>query len=220
MTEPKRVVIAGAPHHVVQRGNNKEEIFRDEEDYDAYLRFLCKFLNETKCRLLAYALLSNHVHLLISPSTKDALTTLMRKLNVTYVKHIQERHHLSGHIFESRFKSFPVEDGEYLWEVVRYIDRNPVNAGLVNEPHEYSFSSAAAHIGGTTDGIITHLPFDGDDAGAFAEYLAQPGSKEEMTRIRESIRRNRPLGGAGFLSLIARRFGLNFAPRRGRPPEK
>ncbi|MFH1549443.1 MAG: transposase [Planctomycetota bacterium] len=216
MPSPKRIVIAGMPHHIVQRGNNKSTLFPTTGDYDTYLALLCKFLQESGCHLLAYALMTNHVHLLLRPPDKDALSKLMLKLNVTYVKYFQEKHRVTGHIFESRFKSYPVEDDEYLWQVVRYIDQNPLRAGLVDKPHEYRFSSAAAHISGTTDGIITQLPFDPGDSGAFAEYVAQPGSKDELTRIQESIRRNKPLGGKRFVSRLADIFGIKFA-RPGRP---
>jgi putative transposase len=216
MPRPKRVVIAGIPHHVIQRGNNGAEIFKKAKDYDTYLGLLCKFLNETACDLLAYALIPNHVHLLVRPPDEAAFIKLMRKLGVTYALYFQTTYQVTGHVFESRFKSFPVEEGDYLWEVVRYIDQNPQNAGLTKSPQKYSFSSAAAHIAGETDGITTHLPFDKEQTKAFAEYLAQPGSKKEMKQIIESIRRNKPFGSAGFLAASASKFGLKYRKARGR----
>jgi len=218
MPASKRIVLPGLSHHVVQRGNNKSNIFEDNKDYDTYQALLCKFLVETGCHLLAYALLPNHVHLLVRPPERESLPRLMLKLNVTYVKYFQERYQVTGHMFESRYKSYPIEDDEYLWRVVRYIDTNPKKAGLIRQAHKYQFSSAAAHLAGQINGIITHLPFEATDLDAFAEYLVRPGKKEELAQIQESLKRNKPLGSRTFLNHIAGLFGIKFRfPGRGRP---
>ena len=220
MPASRRVIVADLPNHVVQRGNNRAEIFPDLKDCDTYIALLCKFLNDTGCHLLAYALLPNHVHLLLRPPDKDALPKLMLKLNVTYVKYFQEKYKVTGHVFESRYRSYPVEDEEYLWEVVRYIDVNPKKAGLVRQAGKYRFSSAAAHIAGQIDGVITHLPFDPADTEAFAEYLVQPATREDLLRIQESIKQNRPLGSETFVNRVAGLLGIKIPSlRRGRPPK-
>lgn len=146
MARPPRIEFPGAFYHVIVRGNQKQNIFLDDEDRSEYLDRLRHYKEERGFVLYAYVLMSNHVHLLIE-TQKTPLSKIMQLLNFTYTRHFNRRYGQTGHLFQGRYKSLLCDRDEYLLGLVRYIHLNPVRAGVVTFPHEYPWSSHRAYLG-------------------------------------------------------------------------
>lgn len=131
MARPERVVIPGLPHHITHRGNHRDETFRDAEDYRVYLRLLRKALSRYEVKLWSYCLMPNHIHLVAIPSREDSLSEMIRRAHRKYAELFNGLYDSAGHLWQGRFGS-AVMDEEYLFNAVRYVERNPVRACLVN----------------------------------------------------------------------------------------
>ena len=145
MPRPLRPSIPGAYYHVTIRGNRRQRIFQDAVDYRAYLAELAKACQEFSCRLLVYALMPNHVHLVLydRPGT---LSRFMQVLNARYTRHYNQRHNVIGHLYQGRFYAKVITQDAYLLQVSRYVHLNPVRARLVARPEEYLWSSYRAYV--------------------------------------------------------------------------
>lgn len=199
MARRPRIDIPGFPQHVVQRGNNRAHCFRDDQDRHEYLALLGDALAETACRLHAYVLMPNHVHLLVTPPETGAVGKLMQKLGRRYVGWFNLRHGRTGTLWEGRYKSCLVDTDAYLLQCVRYIDLNPVRAGLTDDPVGYRWSSCAALCGFRTDPLLTphamHGAFGHPSRSPAANYLAFLGSAiedSELQAIRAHLKLQRP----------------------------
>lgn len=179
-----RVVAAGYPHHVVQRGNNKERVFTCEEDIKKYLSFLKKYSNRWKCKISAYCLMNNHVHLLIRPQECISLSKMMQGMSLCYTQYFNKKYQRTGRLWECRYHSSPVEDDRYLWAVARYIEQNPVRAGIVESVRDYSYSSAISHIGGNHDDILGEELFDENQREDYSQLLETGLPEREVKNIR------------------------------------
>ncbi|HTZ19207.1 MAG TPA: transposase, partial [Dissulfurispiraceae bacterium] len=149
-----RAVAMGYPHHIIQRGNNRELVFYDEEDKKEYLLLLAKYTEKWSCVVMAYCLMSNHVHLLVKPSMKESLYKMMQGITLCYSQYANRKYGRSGRLWESRYHSCIVDREKYLWAIARYIEQNPVRAGMVKKAEEYAYSSARAHVKGTIDRVL------------------------------------------------------------------
>ena len=147
--------IPGHPLHVIQRGRLRAACFSGEEDRLAYLRELTRHAGELGCALHAYALMGNHVHLLLTPSRRDSVTRLMDTLTERYARYIREAYEHGEPLWEKSFTATPVHVGRYLLACMRYIELNPVRAGLVTQPQAYRWSSFRANALGKEDALIT-----------------------------------------------------------------
>jgi len=142
MPRTARIVLPNTPHHVVQRGHNKQPVFLEEDDYESYLRILRKWTGEFGVKVYGYCLMTNHVHLVLDPgSDVHSLAKAMKRASGRFTRRINRLHVRSGTLWESRFKSSPIQTAEYLLACCRYIDLNPVSAGMVMNPGEYRWSS-------------------------------------------------------------------------------
>ena len=150
-----RIYIPGLTLHVVQRGNNKSEMFREPSDY----RFFLKLLRHESARhdvaIHAYALMNNHFHLMATPADAAGLSTMMQSVGRTYVPVYNLKHQRTGTLWEGRFRSFVIDNDGYWLKCLRYIELNPVRAGMVSTSHEYRWSSARAHVEGREDELLT-----------------------------------------------------------------
>jgi REP element-mobilizing transposase RayT len=146
MTRPLRINFEGALYHVTARGNNKETIFLDERDYKKYFHFLERYKMRFDFRLHAYALMPNHVHLLLETG-KDPVSKIMQAIHTSYTMYFNTRHGRVGHVFQGRFKSLLCDRDAYLLELVRYIHLNPVRAGLAKNLKDYPWSSHKEYLG-------------------------------------------------------------------------
>jgi putative transposase len=132
MPRTARIVIADTPHHVIQRGHNKQPVFFDTEDYETYLRVLRKWIEEFNVKIHGYCLMTNHVHLVLDPgSDVHSLAKVMKRVSGKFTRRFNGIHDRTGTLWESRFKSSPIQTAEYLLTCCRYIDMNPVNATLI-----------------------------------------------------------------------------------------
>jgi putative transposase len=181
------------PHHVTQRGNRKQTIFFNDADRRTYLALLAERCKASGTRCLAWCLMDNHVHLILVPVETDSLRAVLGPLHTRYAARINQREGWSGHLFEGRYWSYPMED-LHLMFAVRYVERNPVTAGLVREAGQWRWSSARAHLDGVEDGLtdITALGQHVPNWQAMLEWGLDSGGYDEV--IEKALRRGRNLG--------------------------
>jgi putative transposase len=219
MARSMRIVVPGGYHHVVQRGNNKQEVFHGEADYKKYCAVLRLYSNKHECKVGAYCLMPNHVHLLVRPPEKDNLAAFMKCVNVAYQHHLNETTGFVGHVWQGRYYSAPVEEGADLWTVCAYIDKNPLRAAMVADPCDYPFSSAVAHEQGKRDYVLTDVLFEGRDALDYGNTLhSEELNKRDLERIRLSTQKGHPIGGSAFKRIVEMLIGRPLIMRpSGRP---
>jgi putative transposase len=153
MARIARVVAVGVPHHVTQRGNRRQPVFFKDEDYAAYLDLMATWCALRKVEVWAYCLMPNHVHLMVVPRTPDGLAGAIGEAHRRYKRLINFREQWRGYLWQGRFASFP-GDRSYALACVRYIELNPVRAGLVKKPEDWRWSSARAHLLGECDPLV------------------------------------------------------------------
>lgn len=151
MPRRPRIKLAGIPQHLVQRGVNREPCFFADEDYQCYLHWLFKAAADWRCQVHAYVLMTNHVHLLVTPETPDGLAKLMQSVGRRYVQYVNRFYKRSGTLWEGRFKSSLVQTEDYFLLCQRYIELNPVRANMVEDPAQYRWSSYRHHGLGQVD---------------------------------------------------------------------
>ena len=214
MSRVARIVVPGFPHHVTQRGNRRADIFETDEDREAYLRFLRTYCAKRRLSVWAYCLMSNHVHLVVVPEKESSLSEGLRDTHTVYAMYFNSRTRLSGHVWQGRFFSCPLDES-YVWAAVRYVERNPVRAGMVERAERYRWSSAAAHCGLCEDVVLsTAFPAAGaiDDWG---EWLHEPIDDEEAvhTSIRHRTHTGRPCGSGKFFDQLEQLLGRTVHPK-------
>jgi putative transposase len=149
--QPRRV-IPGVPHHITQRGSRRQPVFFSDADRLYYLKTLAAYCERRAVRCLAWCLMANHIHLILVPEADDDLRAVMGPVHTRYSNHINRAHDWTGHLFEGRFWSYPMDDS-HLMVAVRYIENNPVAAGLVARAEDWRWSSARAHVSRQPDGL-------------------------------------------------------------------
>jgi putative transposase len=216
-----RIIGVGYPHHIVQRGNNREKVFLDRGDYERYLSFLSKYSEEKEAAVLAYCLMPNHIHLLVRPSEVEALPKMMQGITLCYSKYFNGENGRTGRLWECRYHSTVVDGDSYLWTVSKYIENNPVRAGIVKRPEDYPYSSAKAHLLGRKDPLLKELLFDKSELDEYRRFIRSEEDKKIIDEIRKQTRLGKPLGDGGFLKTLSENLGrsLSFRPK-GRPRKK
>jgi len=213
-----RIIAPGIPHHVTQRGNNRATVFFDDEDRQTYLTLLLKYARKYQVAIWAYCLMDNHVHLLAVPETETGLARGIGMTNMLYTQYLNRKRDQSGRIWQNRFFSCIVENDPYLWAVARYIERNPLKAGLAADAQDYRWSSANAHLTGSTDPLLSQGSWLApENRGAYAKFL---GTADEVAdeSIRRSTRTGRPLGSEPFIEQMEVCLCQNLRPGKpGRP---
>ena len=161
MARHPRFILPVQPQHVIERGNNRQPIFCRARDQEFYLEKLMQAANEHVCQLHAYVQMTNHVHLLVSPARQDGLDKMMQMLGRYYVQYFNYNYHRTGTLWEGRYKASLISSEQYLFTCTRYIELNPVRAGMVEAPGEYSWSSYHHNALGKSDPLIQpHLEYD------------------------------------------------------------
>lgn len=215
MSRMARVVIPGIPHHVVQRGNRRMDVFFGDDDYRTYLRLVSTFARKSDTSIWAYCLMPNHVHLILVPSEPDGLRKTLGEAHRVYAHEINRREEWQGHLWQERFHSYPMSDG-HLMQAARYIELNPVSARLVRSPAEWPWSSARAHLIGRDDGIVSVGPLlerFSDWQSMLAERM-DPDAREAMEK---HLQTGRPIGDEGFIERLEGLTGRSLKPgKRGR----
>ncbi len=219
MARHPRVIVPGIAVHLVQRGNNRAACFREESDYLVYLGHLRRLCALYQCEMHAYCLMTNHVHLLLTPNAATACGQLMRDLGRCYVRYFNDRHKRSGTLWEGRFRSCIVESAAYVLACYRYIELNPVRAGMVADPLAFPWSSHTHNAGVRTDPLIgPHAEFSALAERPYAVYRAlvgQPLGDAVLRSIREATEGGYPLVSESFKQRVMLPLGLRTEP--GKP---
>jgi putative transposase len=213
MPRAARIVVPGVALHIVQRGNNRAACFFSDSDRLAYLRLLLEYSRQVGCAVHAYCLMTNHVHLLVTPQASDACGLLMKHVGQHYVEHVNRVHARTGTLWEGRFKSSLVASAEYVLACYRYIELNPVRAGLSEHPRSHPWSSYRANAEGAADSLLEPHPYytaleDDPDRlrRTYRQLFDAPMETELLSEIRAALRAGTALG--------SKRRG------RGRPPKE
>jgi len=200
-----RIVVPGIPHHVIQRGHRSEVVFFKKEDRQTYLKILANFARKYCVKIWSYCLMTNHIHLVAIPSTSDSLAKLMRQVHKNYTMVINIRNNWKGTLWQGRYLSYPMDE-RYLYKCVRYIERNPVRAKIVERPEDYPWSSARAHVFGLADEVLSDSSFL-QQIHDWRAYLAENESKNDLEEIRKNQGSGRPLGNEVFYETIEKLTG-------------
>jgi len=198
---------------VINRGNARAEVFHKQEDLAAFLRIMSEAGLRVPMRVVAYCLMPNHFHLVLWPRTDGDLSRWMHLLLTTHVRRYLGHYGHSGHVWQGRFKAFPIQQDEHLLTVIRYVERNPLRAGLVERAQDWKWSS----LGPNAEGPARD-PGPVPRGADWLEFVNSPMTEAEVAAIRFSVRRDRPYGSDAWTTETAGLLGLEYSLRpRGRP---
>jgi len=215
MARLARVVIPGTPHHVTQRGNRRQATFFGEADYRLYTALMAEWCERRGVEVWAYCLMPNHIHLIAVPESEEGLRLAIGEAHRRYTQYVNRREKWLGHLWQGRFASFPMDD-PHAAAAARYIELNPVRAGLAAQAWDYPWSSARAHLNGSDTPLVTVEPLLAMHRD-WHEFLTAPWPSEEWEAFRRHERTGRPMGTRTFVSVLERASGRELLPRkRGR----
>ncbi len=225
MPRKPRFIIPGVPVHIVQRGHSKDPVFFEDDDYNAYLRWLNEAASRYSVELHAYVLMTNHIHLLATPIDKDGITRMMQYIGRYYVSYINHSYGTSGSIWEGRYKSNLIQSENYLLTCMRYIELNPVRANMVRSPAYYRWSSYRYNGQGKEDDLITphnlYILLGKRKVSRLEAYKALFKTHLEqdiLTDLRAAWQTGTPLGNDYFKEMIESKLKCKVGQaRRGRP---
>ncbi|MBN2130582.1 MAG: transposase [Sedimentisphaerales bacterium] len=219
MPRTSRIVIAGCPHHVTQRGNNQENVFSTDEDREVFLGLLREASARFGLTIEGYCLMTNHVHLIATPAADTSLAMALKRTNQLYAQYANYQHARTGHLWQSRFYSCPLGDAHF-WKALAYVERNPVRAHLCRRAWCWVWSSAAAHCGGPDgSGLLDLATWTKQiDPERWKQTLTIRDDPGDMEALRLWTSRGRPWGTDRFVNALETRLGLRLRPLpRGRP---
>jgi putative transposase len=196
MTRLARVIAPGFPHHIIQRGNRRQQTFFSDNDYNTYLQFLSQYCKRYSTEIWAYCLMPNHIHLIAVPRDEEGLSLSVGETHRNYTLFLNSREGCQGHLWQGRFSSYPMDEG-YTLAAARYIEMNPVRANLVKRPLEWRWSSARAHLERKNDGVVALSPLL-EMVGNWNDFLA--GETDHIQDIRRHESTGRPLGSREFIT--------------------
>jgi putative transposase len=212
MARLARVVAAGVPHHVTQRGNRRQPVFFGDEDYAAYRALLAEGCQAAGVEVWGYCLMPNHVHLVLTPGNEDGLRVALAEAHRRYSRRVNFREGWRGYLWQGRFASVPMDEA-HLMACARYVELNPVRAGLVERAEAWPWSSARAHLAGRNDGLVQVGPML-DRAPDWGAFLTAGLSEAEHRAIQGGERTGRPLGSDGFVADLEQRLGRTLAKQK------
>ncbi len=225
MARQPRLVLPDQPHHIIQRGNDNQIIFRDDEDYRRFLDWLRESAKFYCVAIHAYVLMPNHLHLLATPSDEDGLAAMMQKVGRLYVPWFNNKYGRSGTLFQGRFRTSVIDPDAWFLACIRYIELNPVRGQLVTAPLDYPWSSYAHHAGVHPDPLITdhvkywalgNTPFQRE--AAYIELVEQGVPAQELDTIDTAVLKGAPLGSRAFKVELEKTTKRQILPaKRGRP---
>lgn len=221
MPRRARILLPGVPVHLIQRGNNRSACFYAEEDYRFYLDHLNEQAAKHGCTIHAYCLMTNHVHLLLTPEKDDSLGKLMKALGQRYVQYVNRTYRRSGTLWEGRFRSCLLQQEAYVLACYRYIELNPVRACMVEHPAEYRWSSYRANAQGEESSIVPHPLYLAlgqqieERHAAYRELFRYELERGVIDEIRQATNGNYALGDGRFAAEVERMLGRRVV--RGKP---
>ena len=218
MARRARVVIPGIPHHITQRGIRRSPVFHDDEDRRRYGALLLTEAERFGVSILAYCWMTNHVHIVAIPKHNNSLALVLGRAHSSYSLEFNQKHGFSGHLWQERFYSCPLDDGHMI-AAIRYVERNPVRAGMKGRAEDYVWSSARAHCGLARDPLLTAHPLL-ERINDWSDWLAEPGDSTTESLIRNVTRTGRPCGTDSFVKDLERQLGQVLGPKRRGPKPK
>lgn len=218
MARMARVVVPGIPHHVVQRGNRRQPVFFKDQDYRFYLHLLKKETQNANVEILAYCLMPNHVHMVLVPSAQDGLRIALAETHRQYTREINQREGWTGYLWQGRFQSYPMDEYHML-RAVRYIELNPVRAGLVATPESYPWSSARIHIRQEENSMVSMKPVM-DLVGDYIDYLADGIDDKLVENLERHLSTGRPVGDSTFISRVEEITGRSLLKQKPGPKRR
>jgi putative transposase len=221
MPRPPRRIKPGGYYHVLNRGNGRLRIFHKDADYLAFCRILAEGVGRYPVNLLAWCLMPNHWHLVLRPDKPEALARFMGWLGVTHVRRHHEHYHSrgKGHLYQGRFKSFPIQDDAHFRTVCRYVEANPKRAKMVRRAEQWPWSSlTTAPKDVATDEWPRPAKWPVSRPADWLEWVNEPLSNAEIAGLRTSVNRGRPFGDTDWVAKTAKQLNLgNTIRERGRP---
>lgn len=198
MARRRRCLVAGGYYHVINRGNNRATLFRAAGDYELFLGLISRGQQRLLLPILAFALMPNHFHMVVKPEHRNDIGKWLHWVLTTHAIHHHRERDSSGHVWQGRFKAFPIEPGRHLLTVVRYVERNPLRAGLVRRCADWPWSSAACRDAGRYGSILDpkdaiNLPPD------WRSQWDCDDDADDLVRVRECVNRQQPFGGADWV---------------------
>ena len=228
MARLPRLTVPGYPHHLIQRGNNRQTVFADSTDYRRMLEYLGECAPRYGVAIHAYVLMSNHFHLLATPEDEHGLSSMMQSLGRRYVRNFNDRYHRSGTLWEGRFKATVVDSERYLIACMAYIELNPVRAGMATHPADYPWSSYAHQTGIQHDPLITphslywalgNTPFSRE--AAYRQVVEAGLRGDQIEELTQATLKGWALGGEDFALELQEKTGRRTAKQKpGRPIAK
>lgn len=221
MARLPRVVIVDVPHHVTQRGNARQVILASDADRVTYLELLREYSQLYALFVLGYCLMSNHVHLIVVPQTPQAISQSLKQAHGRYAAYWNAQQSSTGHVWQGRFYSCPLDES-HLWTALRYVELNPVRAGMVATPEQWRWSSAATHCGLTNPDPLLEMGRWRKRwrAAEWGRFIADAESAADVNRLRHSTHTGRPLGSPDFVAGLEELTSRPLAPRKGGRPKK
>ena len=213
-----RIVVPEEPHHMIQRGNRRLPTFFCEDDYCRYLDLLRERCEEHAVEVWAYCLMTNHVHLILVPATESGLRLALGQTHKRYTTHINKREGWTGHLWQARFSSYAMDEA-HLLAAARYIELNPVRAGIVGDPSEYKWSSAKVHLAAKDDLVVKVAPLLSRIPN-WKSFLSDSISPEDQEAIQKHSRTGRPLGDKAFFDRLQCVLGKDVRPKKPGPKKR
>ena len=225
MPRKARYILPGAIYHILSRGNNRQNVFRESTDHEKFLEILKEHTDKSGIKVYHYVVMGNHYHIIMKLGLEDNLGQLMKKLNLTYSKHYRKKYGGTGYLWQGRYKSFIIQGGKYLLECGRYIELNPVKAGIVNDPGEYKWSSYKAYANGEKDDLVEYSPayyeLGEKDEERKENYRMLVNEVKKEKRGLERYFRAKVCGDEKFIKKLKKEKGLEqLWSHRGRPKKK
>ena len=208
-----RAVASGLPHHVTQRGNRRQQTFFNKEDYQSYLELMAEWCGVRQVDIWAYCLMPNHIHLIAIPKEKESLTLAIGEAHRRYTRRINFREGWRGHLWQGRFSSF-IMDENHLLACTKYIEMNPVRAGLVKKARDWPWSSAKAHIRGQDDLLVKVKPLLEMTEKNWSKFLTDYPEEAEIELLKKHERTGRPLGSQVFVKKVETLLGRFLQPKK------
>jgi putative transposase len=218
MARLARVVAPGIPHHITQRGNRRQLTFFQESDYQLYLDLALEWGQKHGVQIWSYCLMPNHVHLIAVPDREESLRKAIGEIHQRYTREINFRMGWRGHLWQGRFNSFPMDES-YLLATARYIELNPVKAGIVTSPEDYVWSSARHHLDKSECPLVTKSPLRKfiDDWNVF---LSSRENDRLVENIRCAERSGRPLGSSSFVENLEKTLNRRLQKMKSGPKKR